>query len=122
MPKGERQEVSVLTATIPPGGKTPFHTHRFPGTVYIFRRHLHSRTIERAKGLPSVETLDVIASKLDIPIGDFFPRLPDDGHGASSKRLALLRLNELGRLLSDRDLDCGPAAHTMTSWNVATIA
>ncbi len=73
MPKGERQEVSVLTATIPPGGKTPFHTHRFPGTVYIFRRHLHSRTIERAKGLPSVETLDVIASKLDIPIGDFFP-------------------------------------------------
>jgi quercetin dioxygenase-like cupin family protein len=35
MPKGERQEVSVLTATIQPGGKTPFHTHRFPVTVYI---------------------------------------------------------------------------------------
>jgi quercetin dioxygenase-like cupin family protein len=35
MPKGDRQEVSVLTATIQPGGKTPFHTHRFPVTVYI---------------------------------------------------------------------------------------
>ncbi len=35
MPTGDRQEVRVLTATIQPGGKTPFHTHRFPVTVYI---------------------------------------------------------------------------------------
>jgi quercetin dioxygenase-like cupin family protein len=35
MPKGDRQEVRVLTATIKPGGKTVFHTHRFPVTVYI---------------------------------------------------------------------------------------
>ena len=35
MPKGERQEVRVLTATLKPGEKTPFHTHRFPVTVYI---------------------------------------------------------------------------------------
>lgn len=35
MPKGERQEIRVLTATIEPGGKTPFHTHRFPVTAYI---------------------------------------------------------------------------------------
>lgn len=33
MPRGERQEVSVLAATIAPGQKTPFHTHRFPVTV-----------------------------------------------------------------------------------------
>ena len=35
MPVGERQEVRVLTATVKPGDKTPFHTHRFPVTVYI---------------------------------------------------------------------------------------
>ncbi len=35
MPKGDKQEVRVLAATIQPGGKTPFHTHRFPVTVYI---------------------------------------------------------------------------------------
>ena len=35
MPKGERQEVRVLVATVKPGDKTPFHTHRFPVTVYI---------------------------------------------------------------------------------------
>lgn len=35
MPRGERQEVRVLTATLKPGDKTPFHTHRFPVTVYI---------------------------------------------------------------------------------------
>ena len=35
MPKGDKQEVRVLTATIQPGGKTPFHTHRFPVTVYV---------------------------------------------------------------------------------------
>ncbi len=35
MPKGERQEVRVLTATLKPGDKTVFHTHRFPVTVYI---------------------------------------------------------------------------------------
>jgi quercetin dioxygenase-like cupin family protein len=35
MPKSDRQEVRVLTATLKPGDKTPFHTHRFPVTVYI---------------------------------------------------------------------------------------
>jgi quercetin dioxygenase-like cupin family protein len=35
MPRGDKQEVRVLTATIQPGGKTPFHTHRFPVTVYV---------------------------------------------------------------------------------------
>jgi quercetin dioxygenase-like cupin family protein len=35
MPRGERQEVQVMTATIRPGDRTPFHTHRFPVTVYV---------------------------------------------------------------------------------------
>ena len=35
MPRGERQEVRVLTASFKPGDKTVFHTHRFPVTVYI---------------------------------------------------------------------------------------
>ena len=35
MPRGERQEIKVLTATLGPGDKTPFHTHRFPVTAYI---------------------------------------------------------------------------------------
>lgn len=35
MPKGEKQEVRVLTASFKPGDKTVFHTHRFPVTVYV---------------------------------------------------------------------------------------
>jgi quercetin dioxygenase-like cupin family protein len=35
MPKGEKQEVSVLTASFKPGDRTVFHTHRFPVTVYV---------------------------------------------------------------------------------------
>ena len=35
MPRGEKQEVRVLTATLKPGDQTPFHTHRFPVTVYV---------------------------------------------------------------------------------------
>lgn len=35
MPKSEKQEIRVFTATIKPGGKTPFHTHRYPVTVYM---------------------------------------------------------------------------------------
>ena len=35
MPKAEKQEVRVLTASFKPGDKTVFHTHRFPVTVYI---------------------------------------------------------------------------------------
>jgi len=35
MPKGERQEVRVLTASFKPGDKTVFHTHRSPVAVYI---------------------------------------------------------------------------------------
>ena len=35
MPRGERQQVSVLTATFQPGDRTVFHTHRSPVTVYV---------------------------------------------------------------------------------------
>jgi quercetin dioxygenase-like cupin family protein len=35
MPRSDRQEVQVLTATFTPGQATVFHTHRFPVTVYI---------------------------------------------------------------------------------------
>ena len=35
MPKGEKQEVRVLTASFQPSDKTLFHTHRFPVTVYV---------------------------------------------------------------------------------------
>jgi quercetin dioxygenase-like cupin family protein len=35
MPKGEKQEVRVIVATLKPGEATPFHTHRHPVTVYI---------------------------------------------------------------------------------------
>ena len=35
MPKGENQQVRVIVATLKPGEATPFHTHRFPVTVYI---------------------------------------------------------------------------------------
>src|SRR4029077_4819472 len=35
MPKGEKQEVRVLTARFKPRDKTLFHTPRFPVTVYV---------------------------------------------------------------------------------------
>ncbi len=35
MPKGEKQEVRVLAASLKPGDKTVYHTHRFPVTVFI---------------------------------------------------------------------------------------
>ena len=35
MPRGERQEVRVITASFKPGDKTVFHTHRFPVIVYV---------------------------------------------------------------------------------------
>ncbi len=35
MPRGEKQEVRILTATLKPGDRTPFHTHRFPVAVYV---------------------------------------------------------------------------------------
>lgn len=35
MPRSERQELRVFTATIRPGQATAFHTHRFPVTVYV---------------------------------------------------------------------------------------
>jgi len=35
MPKGETQEVRIMTATFNPGDRTVFHTHRFPVAVYI---------------------------------------------------------------------------------------
>ena len=48
MPRGERQDVRVLTATFQPGERTVFHTHRSPVTVYVlegqFTLNLEGRT------------------------------------------------------------------------------
>jgi quercetin dioxygenase-like cupin family protein len=35
MPQGDRQEVRVLHAVLQPGDVTPYHSHRFPVTVYV---------------------------------------------------------------------------------------
>ena len=35
MPRGESQEIRVLFATLLPGDVTPYHSHRFPVTVYV---------------------------------------------------------------------------------------
>jgi quercetin dioxygenase-like cupin family protein len=35
MPRGERQEVRVIVATLQPGQATPFHQHRFPVAGYV---------------------------------------------------------------------------------------
>ena len=35
MPRGESQEIRVFTATLKPGDRTPFHTHRFPVAAYV---------------------------------------------------------------------------------------
>jgi quercetin dioxygenase-like cupin family protein len=35
MPRGESQEIRVMTARFNPGDRTVFHTHRHPVTVYI---------------------------------------------------------------------------------------
>jgi quercetin dioxygenase-like cupin family protein len=35
MPVGSRQEVRVLHASLQPGDVTPYHSHRFPVTVYV---------------------------------------------------------------------------------------
>ena len=35
MPVGDEQQVRVMTATFQPGDRTPFHTHRWPVTVYV---------------------------------------------------------------------------------------
>jgi transcriptional regulator with XRE-family HTH domain len=61
--------------------------------------------IERAKGLPSLDTLEAIAAKLEIPIAEFFEN-PRGRTRLTARRFeALARLSELGRGLSDRSLE-----------------
>jgi len=35
MPKGDKQQISVLTAQFKPGDKTVYHTHRYPVSVFV---------------------------------------------------------------------------------------
>ncbi|MFA6265139.1 MAG: cupin domain-containing protein [Pseudolabrys sp.] len=64
MPRGEQQEVRVITATFKPGDKTVFHSHRFPVTVYVlegtFTLELEGRAPMTVKaGEAMVEPLNV---------------------------------------------------------------
>ena len=60
--------------------------------------------IERAKNLPGLETLYILATKLDLPITDLVGLPPSKGK-ISAKRVAfLMELSEIGRQLSDDQL------------------
>lgn len=61
--------------------------------------------IERAKNLPSLDTLDVIAAKLEIPIAEFFEAARGRGKQAGKRLVLLAELSGIGRSLSDRDLE-----------------
>jgi quercetin dioxygenase-like cupin family protein len=37
MPKGDAQDIRIMTASFKPGDRTVFHTHRFPVAVYILQ-------------------------------------------------------------------------------------
>lgn len=53
MPKGDKQELHVLTASFTPGQSTIFHKHRFPVTVHVLEGDF---TLEMAGRLPVVVT------------------------------------------------------------------
>ncbi len=61
--------------------------------------------IERAKGLPGLDTLEAIATKLEIPIADFFENPRGRTKLTARRYKALARLNEVSRGLSDRSLE-----------------
>jgi quercetin dioxygenase-like cupin family protein len=37
MPKGDAQDIRIMTASFKPGDRTVFHSHRFPVAVYILQ-------------------------------------------------------------------------------------
>jgi transcriptional regulator with XRE-family HTH domain len=61
--------------------------------------------IEREKALPSVEMLHSIATRLEIPIGEFFDTVRGRGKQAERRFALLSQLNESARAMSDRDLE-----------------
>lgn len=61
--------------------------------------------IERGKSLPSLDTLQTIAAKLGIPIAEFFEISTGRGKQADRRLTLLAQLSEMGRSLSDRDLE-----------------
>ena len=61
--------------------------------------------IERGVQLPSIETLAELADVLGVPIKEFFEVDGSGDHAANAKRHDLeIRLREIGRSLTDRDL------------------
>lgn len=64
LPRSEKVDISVMTATFKPGDKTPFHTHRHPVTVYVlegaFTLEMEGReTVVLKGGQAMVEPHDV---------------------------------------------------------------
>jgi quercetin dioxygenase-like cupin family protein len=73
MPRGDRQEIQVLTATLAPGQSTVFHTHSFPVTVFV---------------LEGTFTLDLQGREpVVVPVGRSMiepPNVPMTGHNRSA--------------------------------------
>ncbi len=66
MPQGAEQQVRVMTAHFAPGDSTPFHSHRFPVTVYVVSGAF---TLELADGPPiTVAAGEAYVEPPDVPM------------------------------------------------------
>ena len=95
MPKGDKQEIRVLTASINPGDRTVFHTHPFPVTIYILDG---SFTLEM-EGCPSltIKAGEAMVEPTDVKMTGF-------NHSATEPMRAVIFY------VSDRDM---PFLHLM---------
>ncbi len=92
MPRGERQEVQVLTATIPTGQSTVFHTHRFPVTVHVLDGVFTPEVEER-------ETVTVRAGRSVVEPANV--RMTGHNRGDAATRLLIFYVADPGTPFSD---------------------
>lgn len=61
--------------------------------------------LERGVSLPSMETIQNLAEKLNVPIEDFFDIDDSSSQGGSQRARLMIELKEIARSLKDTDLD-----------------
>lgn len=94
----ENERVRVLNTVIPPGEKTPVHTHRWPAVFYIISWGQFVRYDDAGKVMVDSRQVPALANPVDVLWSDALPPHALENVGKTEIRIISVELKDVTHL------------------------